>query len=316
MSYVEVNNCTSSAPITLNRTFLDGSPYTSYSAGIVGLQNANFDVKDCTNQGNLDITLTNNSKVSYTAGIVAYTKGDEISGCTNNGAISFNGGEMTKQNYVAGVCGWNNIVTLFKDLTNNGDITVSNWTNTAYNYIGGISAQYSGSGHTYKNLHNTGNITSTATSKMRLGGIGGAINTNKLVLEDCSNTGNIYMKDGQDDSTIGGLTGYWGGGDINNASSDCTVTAVNSGVSIVGGFIGAENVTMTWKDVVVSGSVVANAECKAGHLLGRFHSASKKITLAGTNSFTATVNGAAPDAVPATSGNAVGNWNSGSFVAE
>ena len=71
---------------------------------------------------------------------------------------------------------------------------------------------------------------------------------------------------------------------------------------------------MVWENVEVSGSVVANAECKAGHLLGRFHSADKKITLAGSYSFTSTINGAAPDPVPATSGNAVGDWKNGAFV--
>lgn len=310
MSYVNVSDCTNNAAMQVNRKpVIKDLAYPSYVGGIVGLENAACAIEGCINTGGLSATMDPASKYSYLAGIVAYTKGSAIRSCSNSGNILLDGGGMAKQMCVSGICGWNSIAAVFEDLTNSGNIFVSNWNNTDYNYIGGISSNYKNGGNTYKNLSNSGDIVSEAASKMRLGGIGAAINANGKVVENVTNTGSISMTNGLKDSQIGGIAGYWGAGDLKQAASSGTVTGAKSAAgSFAGGIIGALNVNSSWTDVESSGAVVMDSDSYAGHLLGEFSAASRKLTIAKPYSFTATVNGAEP-----TDENAVGFWNSGTI---
>ena len=310
MVYVDVLGCDNNAKMQVNRGALEGG-FVSYIGGIIGWQNAGKDVKECSNSGNLSVTMDKYSKKSYVAGIVANTKGTAIISCSNSGSIDFDGGAMTAQMYISGICGMNDNATAssYEDLSNSGNISVSNWKNSSYNYIGGITGQYSKAGNTYKNLSNSGDIVSEAASKMRLGGIGAAINSKGKVVENVTNTGSISMTNGLKDSQIGGIAGYWGAGDLKQAASSGTVTGAKSAAgSFAGGIIGALNVDSSWTDVESSGAVVMDSDSYAGHLLGEFSDASKKLTVAKPYSFTATVNGAEP-----TDENAVGFWNSGTI---
>ncbi|MBO6168871.1 MAG: hypothetical protein J6O51_02760 [Bacteroidales bacterium] len=308
MSYVTVSGCSNNADMTVSRTpKISGVPYTSYVGGIAGLQNADFAVEGCTNGGDLSVTMDPDSKYSYVAGIVAYTKGSSIKSCSNSGDITVDGGQMVKQLCVCGINGWNNVATSFEDLSNSGDITVSNWNNSAYNYIGGITGNYNKGGNRYKNLSNSGNITSTTPCKMRLGGIGAAINASGSVVENVTNTGTISVTSGLAASQIGGIAGYWGAGDLKQAASSGAVKAESTSDSFVGGLIGALNVDSAWTDIESTGSAEATAgDSYAGYLLGEFSAKGKKISLSKPYSFTATVNGEAP-----TDDNAVGFWNEG-----
>lgn len=318
MSYVKVSGCTNHAEMSVSRTpVISKLEKTSYIGGVVGLQNANYAIEYCSNKKGLSATLDPDSKYSYVAGVVAYTKGSSVKGCSNEGVIDFDGGGMVKQMCVCGICGWNAVTISYEDLVNSGDITVDNWTNASYNYIAGIAGNYyvvpkgetgtSATDNTYIRCSNSGNITSTAKIKIRVGGIGAAINSKNNV-SNCHNTGDISVTKGLAESQIGGIAGYWGKGNMEDCSSSGIVDGDADTVSLMGGMIGALNVNSTWTNFTSSGSVTANSGNSAGSLIGGFSSANKALTLSGTNTVSATVNGEA-----ANSDNAVGNLNGGSI---
>ncbi|MBR0084249.1 MAG: hypothetical protein IJP93_09210 [Bacteroidales bacterium] len=311
MSYVPVSDCTNSAVMIVSRVpIISGLAYTSYIGGVVGLENANYAISDCSNVNGLTATLDPASLYSYVAGVVAYTKGASVSGCSNSGDINFDGDGMVKQMCVCGICGWNNVTAAFEDLENSGDITVSNWENSSYNYIGGIVGNYNANAanNTYIRCTNSGNIVSTAKCKMRIGGIGAAINTNSAV-SDCHNTGNISMTNGLAASQIGGIAGYWGKGNLSNSSSSRTIEGNAVSVSLVGGLVGALNVNSTWTNIESSGEAIASTGNYAGTLIGGFSASGKTLTLSGSKTITALVNGS-----PASEDNAVGNLNSSTIA--
>ena len=309
MLYNAVSDCSNSADITLKRIDIS-TDYKSYIGGCVGLLNANFAATGCSNSGSFDVTMDPHTQYSYIGGIVGYTKGSSVTESSNEGSIVFDGAEMVKQMAIGGIIGWGNIALTVTDCTNSGDITVDNWSNTAYNYIAGIYACYNKAGNVYVNCHNSGNITSTATSKMRLGGIGASINTGAGVyVDNCSNTGNISATNALAASQIGGIAGYWGQGNMSNCLNTGAVSLEAAGVSYAGAMIGALNVDSKWNDVEVAGSVEANAGMYTGALIGGFSAANKTLTLEGSNTFTATVNGE-----DFSEDNAAGNLNGGSVT--
>ena len=312
MSYVAVSDCTNSAVMNVSRTpIIQDLAFTSYIGGVVGLENANFAISGCSNVNGLSAKLDPASNYSYVSGVVAYTKGSSISDCSNSGDITFDGGRMIKQMCVCGICGWNNVVCTFEDLNNSGNITVENWENSNYNYIGGIHGNYKNGGNTYNNLTNSGNITSTAKCKLRMGGICAALNTTEGAdAKNIINTGNVSATDCLAASQIGGIAGYWGNGNLKTGSSSGTVSLSSSvSGSNAGGIIGALNVISTWENFESTGTVAANSGNYAGSLLGCFSATGKTLTLKGTKTITATVNGAA-----ASEDNAVGNLNSSSIT--
>ena len=319
MSYVKVSGCTNNAVMDVKRSpIIEGLKYVSYCGGVVGYQFENFAVEGSANKSKLSVTLDADSQYSYVAGVVAYTKGNSIAGCSNSGDIEFDGGGMAKQMCVCGICGWNNVTATFEDLVNSGNITVSNWENSAFNYVAGIVGNYytvpsggtgtSATNNTYIRCSNSGTITSNTKCKMRIGGIGAAINATGTV-SDCHNTGDIIMTNGLASSQIGGIAGYCGKGNISNCSSTGSVSGDAANVSLVGGLVGALNVNSTWTGIESSGSAIASTGNYAGSLLGGFSATGKTLTLSGTNVITATVNGS-----PASEENAVGYLNSSSLV--
>lgn len=320
MSYVKVSGCTNNATMTVSRKpIISDLAYTSYIGGVVGLENANYAISDCSNVNGLTATLDPASQYSYVAGVVAYTKGASVSGCSNSGDINFDGGGMIKQMCVCGICGWNQVTASFEDLENSGNITVSNWKNSSYNYIGGISGNYytvkggteNATDNTYSDCSNSGTITATTSAecKFRMGGIGAAVNAASGAFTNCHNTGDIIMENGAAASNIGGIAGYWGNGGMKDCSSSGAVRGNAAAVSLIGGMVGSLNVNSTWNNIASTGSASANTGNYAGSLLGGFNATGKTLTLKGTKTITATVNG-----VAASEDNAVGNLNSSTIT--
>ena len=310
MSYAPVSGCTNSAPITIDRNKDIDVAYVSYMGGVIGYQNADKPISKCENKAKIKVTLDNDSKYSHLAGVVGNAKSTLIENCSNAGEIVFDGAKMVKQMCVCGIVGTYaaSAAVTIKSCSNSGNITVSNWENASYNYIAGISGSYTKGGNTYVDLSNTGNITSTAKSKMRVAGIGASINGSETT--GCTNTGSISASNCLASSQIGGIAGYWGNGPMTKASSSGAVTCDSAeSQSCAGGLVGALNVDSSWTDISSTGSVTADSGFYAGAILGQFSAAGKTLTVNSPYTITSTVNGAAYSG-----DNAAGFLNEGAVV--
>ena len=309
MSYSRVSACENNAALTVARQPI-GVAFATYAGGVVGRQENDNALIDLTNNGALSVTMDPASAYSYTAGIVSYIKCSSVKGCTNNGDVTMDGNGMVKQNIVTGIVGWNNVTMTIEDCTNHGNISADNWENDSFQYIAGICGNYStasgasATNNHYKNLTNTGNLTCLAKSKVRVGGIGGAINC-KDVVENCHSTGEIRVENAVAASQVGGICGYWGKGNMSGSSCDMKISASGTGASYVGAALGALNVDSSWSDVNVAGSVETSAGFDGGTILGQFSATKKTLTING-GTVSSTLNGAG-----ASEDNYVGSVNGG-----
>ena len=310
-------DCTNSASISLSASYGSGmlalgqiSSSASNMGGIVGAAWSGFSATGCVNEG--DITYFNDA--IETAGNVIYQRNQiggiagspygDITGCSNTGSISVtattsNGAAFSGANYifdVGGISGGSfhetgdykavNDHTNISNCVNSGNIDLHIDASASNSPVGGIVGWGNGE-HTAiacrtSGCSNSGNITMKGLGKMRLGGIMGGTGT----IENCSNSGRIYVESADANSSIGGINGFHS---QDHGLYACTNTGdVVSKVSLfgVGGLIGCHGgVNLTSSAAC---KVLCNVESGAsdrsgvGMVLGTYNKETTKNVVLGT----------------------------------
>ena len=273
-SATKINNCNNSG----NMTVSCGSPSAeNHIGGVVGKDDSATELDDCDNSGNMIVSFGSSAVKSYIGGVNAYNNAStSIKNCDNTGSIVFDGGGMVKQIYLAGVVAWTNVKATIDKCTNDGDITVGNWKNGSFNYAAGILAQYNKSGNIISNCTNTGDITSTAQSKMRIGGIAASLYGS---MSGCVSECTIEMKNALGLSVAGGLIGYTSAS-ADSCSSNCTMKmAGNASTARAGLAFGDINREYPISDVTIGGSITTDANTACGFFAGGYYANTAKYTL-------------------------------------
>lgn len=237
--------------------------------GVVGDNSTK--IQNCSNEGTISVTWGKDSAApSMVGGVVAFSFCAPKS-CTNSGNITYNGGKMSKQVYLSGIVAWLDKKATIDGCENTGDITAENWTNSSFSYIGGVMGNYNATKSTIQNCSNSGKLTSTATAKMRMGGIAAALYG---TMKNCINTGDIECTNAQAGSRFGGLMGY-SSAPITGGSTDCNITVTgNTATGHAGLLCGDIARTNTVSGVTVGGTITTDASIKAGFLFGGYNSTS------------------------------------------
>lgn len=283
-------SCTNKGAVTVNHTPMEseGSDYLMNAGGVVGYANAG--VSNCSTTTAASLTVEDSS-LSYTrvGGVVGmYSQRDDSSRkfteCTNNAVFSFKKtGNYTSEDskeetekqaimYFGGVVGYmdNSSMSVSK-LYNNGALSVTMGMNNANSFAGGIV----GSTKSTKvlNCENTGSVTvdcGGATNRIYVGGILGRNSHAAFDIEDCTNRGNILIKNKtgntiKDYCTAGGIYGGWEDKFYNKiieCYSFCDVTSEAQGAVRLGGIAGCLYGEIVGKNVAAEptykGTLTAN----------------------------------------------------------
>jgi hypothetical protein len=310
-------SCTSSASLSLSAKYGSGvAPLGKISAsasnlgGIVGAAWSGFSATDCSNEG--EISYVNDSieaagNVTYQrsqiGGIAGSPYGD-ITGCSNTGAIKVtavtsSGSAFSGANYIfdiGGISGGSfhetgdykatNDHTNITGCTNSGSIDLHIDASASNSPVGGIVGWANGE-HTAvacktSNCSNSGNITMRGLGKMRIGGIMGGTGT----IENCTNSGRIYVESADANSAIGGINAF-------HSQDHGLYGCVNTGDVVskaalfgVGGLIGCHggvNLTSSAAcKVLCNVETGAGDRSGAGMVLGTYNKETTKNVVLGT----------------------------------
>ena len=231
---------------------------TSFEAigGVAGVLTNNSTLTNCTNNGEIKITNTQDS--GFIGGIAGniWGKNHTYTGCVNNAPLN-----ITRENagVTAGIIGRNNVGGLLQiiNCTNNGKITSGGKA-----VVAGILAQTEKSNTTIDGCTNNADISfgvSNQNSNQAIGGILGEIKNGgsnpgtgtyvypptdkKYIVKNSLNVGDITLNDGADAMHVGGIVGRAATAphlEIDNCINRGDLTAKNAvGWADIGGIIGS-----------------------------------------------------------------------------
>lgn len=245
-----VTGCTNYGSIIYNAPKATASCWVSGIAGRVY-----GGISDCVNEGAIKVNCAN--LTNYIGGVVGQSSVTSFNNLVNKGQIDITMTNASALTYFGGVCGDVNAAkTSFTNCDNSGNlnITSTSSTSTSWSYIGGIVGR-SASNATHKNHDNTGDITVNFSGKCRIGGIGGyASKATTCTVKETT----ITVTNAGANSNIGGYTGY----SNNTAKTGCEVdvTIVNSASNVlVGGLVGCANGT-TWTNCYLKANITSSGE--------------------------------------------------------
>lgn len=293
ISYGNIVNCTNSAAVsTLANSYAGGiagyaypgaqflncrnngqiTSKTTYGAGIVGYAPAGSKlvITDCVNDG----VISGTSKIGGICGGASAT----LTNCRNSGQVSTtatgtyaagiiaealvpssitgssNSGEVHANQYAAGIVALTVAHTAATPFRVDNCFNTADLTSGAKGYLGGIGCQVK-AGAQITNCYNTGTMTGTKTSQMRMAGIVADIASTagaRSRIENCFNTADIESW-----SNTGGIAGGSSGDSliITNCHNTGNVKAYFTSAGNAGGILGngAAEITNCWN----SGNIVS-----------------------------------------------------------
>ncbi len=261
------------ADVSFTKTYNSSKEY--YFGGVVGLINiATATITDCSNAGAVSSVGTDSTSI-YTGGVVGMHKGPSATNCSNSGTITIDGGGCTKGViYAAGVIGTNYSSTTITltNCSNSGNIVNTNSATTGWTWLGGVYGHYS-SQPKLASCTNTGNITSDAASKVRVGGLTAGSGS---TITNCSNNCTVTVKNASTGSMIGSAIGYFNGTSLSGCDFRGTlVTESTDSGAYVGGVIGSNgsytSATRTWDNFYVDVQVTTD-HSSPGYFIGYVNS--------------------------------------------
>ena len=238
------------------------SPARMFAGGVTGCYYGA--VSECTNAGYVEVKVLTSDKSSFDGqnhqlciggvfGAVnnpsddspSKNRGVSVTGCINSGLINVEAYTTKSWIHLGGVVGW--------PASDNDNTNPNNW---------GVMSSCS----------NSGNITVSGTSQIRVGGIVGVT----PYMEDCSNTGKITVLGAEEYTEVGGIAGHhWGFAQtIKNCSSKADIES--SVIADAGGFFGwVGDSSKSSQSAVVeggsfSGKLTVLSGSEAGMLVGGF----------------------------------------------
>lgn len=275
------------------KTSQKGDDYLCNVGGVVGYSNAS--IRSCTTSSaaSLDVEDTSmaNTRVGGIAGMFSERSASDrvFTECTNNAAFTFRKtGDQEAILYYGGVVGYmpNAGIEITK-LYNNGTLSVNMSASNGHSYVGGVVATTKSTA--VRECENTGAITvdcGGSTTRVYVGGILGRNAVAAFDIENCTNRGNILIKNKlgntiDDYCTAGGIYGGWEdkyNNKINNCYSFCDITSESKGAVRLGGIAGCLYGSITGPNVntspnyrgtiTINGSESTNSE--AGGVAGYF----------------------------------------------
>lgn len=277
-----MDNCTNNGDVILRAGYNQGSPLSlgqisgmvvSSAAGLVSYgASSSSKMNGCKNYGAVSSTLTQIENSTETtagrhnaAGVISSATG-KLTGCENHGPVTgyFASSEhnaAVSKNVVVSVGG---VTGGAYQATNKNGLNLENCVNDAAVYLtldasksnsclAGISA-WPGSENAdnkgvTKSCTNSGAITFDGYGKVRMGGITGGTGH----LQDCTNTGHVYLRSGATTSSVGGLMGF-----LNfHSVTGCKNTGlVQSDVLIANGTKEVEGVIVNYTSQAGAGGLV------------------------------------------------------------
>lgn len=277
----KIENCSNESDIFLQPGMVSSGGPCFLIGGVVGAATAQ--VNNCQNNGT--ISIKSSAKTCNFGGIVGrlYAR---MSQCINNGNIILDGDVdrhptaiSYQQEYVGGIVGCiiqngNSIANCI----NNGDVSLKNVFSTpgSYSCLGGILGNYSGTSFTVEDCINNGNITNTANTVLRLGGLFGALNGTAT---SCINNGDVTCPTALyfsgKECEIGSLGGY-ASATISKCTTNGNVSSQVEG-SFASAFVGATDGSFTWTGNTVSATLTnTGTDGITASVLGRFSTSDTK----------------------------------------
>ncbi len=239
-------------------------PYSLYAGGITGFVGQGAKITDCSFQGTVETTATDQANTSYTGGIAGCNCYGTISKCAvNNSTITGtnNSDNQASQSLAGGIAADNIVGTIEHCKVING--SVSTFGSMEVSSVGGIAGCSDG---TLKDCSNsasvTGNNAFNKEEEVSLGS-GGVVGCNYSRVESCSNTGSVTGKG----LFTGGVVGY----NTTNNTTDGTISASHNtgaveGKQYVGGVVGNNHTVV--EDCYNTGEVTSTGDYVGG-VVGR-----------------------------------------------
>ena len=211
-------------------------PYSLYVGGITGFVGQGATITDCSFQGTVETTATDQAITSYTGGIAGYNYYGTISKCTVNYSTIIGTNEnASSQSLVGGIAADNIEGTIEECKVTGGSVSTSG--SMEVSSVGGIAGCSDG---TLKGCSNSASVTGNnafdlETKEEVALGSGGVVGCNYNLVESCSNTGSVTGNG----LFTGGVVGY----NTTNGTLDGTISAsYNTGAvegeQYVGGVVG------------------------------------------------------------------------------
>ena len=300
ISYDEIKDCKNYGSINLVRKNVEyavtPNSVLSSVGGVIGMHNIAVEVSNLENHGRVDVTLDSQAGTANVAGVLArMAQATNIRNAKNTADITVDAGGSTPSHYVGGVGNSEAKGSGFYDCTNSGNIAYKNGFSTSFTYVGGVQGFYKNSAQVMERCVNTGNVTSDAQAKMRIGGLAAAMYGE---IKDCSSSGDITVANATAGSRVGGAFGY-ASVNMTGGSFNHNITIGNTGgtshAGLLFGDCAREN---TLAGLTVDGQITSDDNVKAGILIGGYNANTAKYTLGTTESpfiikATAAVNGMA-----------------------
>ncbi len=253
--------------------------YTSVFGGVVS-SSTKGPVHDCVNNGDVIVSAASKTKATYVGGVLAYMNDTKNAGliikdCVNNGKVTVTGIDGY-QLYVAGMVGYYNgasnqtLSTWNIDgCTNNGEVTLNTNQAGRFSYVAGFIGNYKNSCG-INNCVNNGVIYGYGGGRLRVGGIGGAVN---YAVYNCVHKGVAKLGPDCDvatagsESQVGGIAGYY-----NAFLSNCEVygdVICETKGAFAGGLTGwVSTCKLTYTGGKMAGNVTAVDGAYVGIVLG------------------------------------------------
>ena len=239
-------------------------PYSLYVGGITGFVGQGAKITDCSFQGTVETTATDQAATSYTGGIAGYNFYGTISKCAvNNSTITGtnNSDNQASQSLAGGIAAFNVEGTIEECKVTGGSVSTSG--SMEVSSVGGIAAANEGTVTECSNSASvTGNNALPIAQEVSLGS-GGVVGSNKHLVENCSNTGSVTGNG----LFTGGVVGYnTTNGTLNGTISASYNTGAVKGVDYVGGVVGNNHTVV--KDCHNTGQVTSTGDYVGG-VVGR-----------------------------------------------
>ena len=297
-----VTGCTNTGNVSFRAGYSLGiqtvGKVTKFASNVAGVIGAAYkcSVDDCHNSGALvsrfgDIgnpaSVYQTSARQSLGGIVSSPWG-KVSNCKNTGSIDIDWVASDRSATVAKnfVCQAGGIVggdynsdtksSSVENCTNEGNMDVefdASGSNSTFGGISGWPGAESASGvNVVKGCVNTGNLTLGGLGKSRFGGVTGSA----VKVENCRNTGTVYLKGGLTNCSVGGISGFSNFHNISGCESYGTVKSdvklagsESSAAGGVGGLVGAAgNTAMIYTDCKVNCSIIVPDGSAASMVMG------------------------------------------------
>ena len=239
-------------------------PYSLYVGGITGFVGQGATITDCSFQGTVETTATDQAITSYTGGIAGYNYYGTISKCTVNYSTIIGTNEnASSQSLVGGIAADNIEGTIEECKVTGGSVSTSG--SMEVSSVGGIAGCSDG---TLKGCSNSASVTGNnafdlETKEEVALGSGGVVGCNYNLVESCSNTGSVTGNG----LFTGGVVGYnTTNGTLNGTISASYNTGPVKGEQYVGGVVGNNHTVV--KDCYNTGEVTSTGDY-AGGVVGR-----------------------------------------------